>query len=65
MFFFLFHDVIREMLMFELNEIGLTNLSIPILFDCSAHLDDLNAIKLVQLAVYRFILHSRRFNYGR
>ena len=55
-----FYDAQRELLMFTLNEIGLVNLSIPILFDCDNHLAS-ETIPLVQRALYHYIISARRF----
>ena len=58
-----FYDVTRDLLMFELNELGLTNLSIPFLFDCDNNLDS-SLILNAQRAIFRFILSSRRFSWA-
>ena len=55
-----FHDVSRENFMFELTELGLTNLSINVLFDCDNHFDNTKT-QDVQLAIFRYIQSTRRF----
>ena len=55
-----FYDLPREMLMFELDELGIINLSIPYLLHCDAHLSP-ELIPHVQQCVYRYISSTRRF----
>ena len=55
-----FHDVPREILMFELNELPLTNLSLEVLFSCDENVDS-SVIPLVQRSLFRYINATRRF----
>lgn len=54
-----FHDVPREVLMYELDQLGLQNLSLPILLHCDRHNPELSY--RIQLAVYHYIHSTRRF----
>ena len=55
-----FYDVEREILMLDLDDIGLIDLSV--LFDCEAHNNDPAKILAIQSSLYRFIISTKRFS---
>lgn len=56
-----FHDVPREHLMYDLDHLGLINLSIPFLFNCDENVPA-NLIHQIQSCIYKFLVSTRRFS---
>ena len=54
------YDTQREILMLNLDEIGLVNFPIEVLFDCETHLNA-EIIHRVQAAVFKYIVSTHRF----
>ena len=56
------YDHQRDLLMFELDEMGLLDLSIPVLFDMERHITDESTLFRAQASVFKYIVNTKRFS---